>query len=123
MVLTFNGEEVSIRNFDCKSIHLRGFEFEGGMWLLLDEVVSNLKVSTEEVKALLEEEPEDFGTLSDGRPVIKEGGFNYLALYASDTPEAKEYQEWVFGSVVPSIMEKGYYSIDEENGGGKDERA
>ena len=114
MALTFKGEEVSIKDFDCKSIHLRGFDFDGFTWLLLDEVASTLKVSTEDVKELLEEESDDFDTLSDGRVVIKEGGFNYLALYVSDTPEAKEYQDWVFGRVIPSIMEKGYYSIDEE---------
>lgn len=114
MALTFNGTEVTIKDFTYNTIELHGFEIDGALWLLLDEVVNTLKVSTEDVKALLEEEPEDFGTLSDGRLVIKEGGFNYLALFVSTTPQAKEFQDWVFGSVVPSIVKKGYYNIDEE---------
>lgn len=73
-----------------------------------------LQVNTEDVKELLAEYPEDFGALSDGRPVIKEGGFNYFALFVSETPEAKEYQDWVFNRVMPSIEQKGYYSIEEE---------
>lgn len=114
MALTFCGMEVEIKDFTYSTINLHGFELDSTLWLLLDEVASLLKVSTEDVKALLKEEPDDFGTLSDGRFVIKEGGFNYLALFVSTTPQAKEFQEWVFGRVVPSIFEKGYYSVDEE---------
>lgn len=114
MGLRFNGREVELRDFKSRSLKLRGFEADGVLWLLLGEVASLLQVSTDDVKELLEEEPEDFATLSDGRTVIKEGGFNYLALFMSETPEAKDYQDWVFGRVVPSIMEKGYYSVEED---------
>ena len=114
MSLTFNGTEITIKEFSYNTIILHGFELDGALWLLLDEVASTLKVSTEDVKALLNEEPEDFGTLSDSRPVIKESGFNYLALFVSDTPKAKNFQDWVFGSVMSNITEKGYYSVDEE---------
>ncbi|MBQ3455813.1 MAG: hypothetical protein IJG36_05200 [Synergistaceae bacterium] len=114
MALTFNGTEIVIKEFSYNTIILHGFELDDALWLLLDEVASTLKVSTDDVKALLDEEPDDFGTLSDGRPAIKEGGFNYLALFVSDTPEAKKFQDWVFGSVVPDILENGYYSLDEE---------
>ena len=115
MTLTFNGTEVTIKEFSYNTITLHGFELNGALWLLLDEAASTLKVSTDDVKALLDEEPDDFGTLSDGRPVIKEGGFYYLALFVSDTPEARKFQDWVFGSVVPDILENGYYSLDEED--------
>ncbi len=114
MALTFNNTEVAIKDFSYNTIILHGFELDGALWLLLNEVANTLKVSTEDVKALLDEEPDDFATLSDGRPVIKESGFNYLALFVSDTPEAKNFQDWVFGSVMSNITEKGYYSVDED---------
>ena len=107
MGLKFNGMDVALRDYKSRNLTLRGFEQDGVLWLLLGEVASLLKVNTDDVKELLKEEPEDFATLSDGRAVIKEGGFNYLALFVSD---------WVFGRVVSSVIEKGYYSIEEEVG-------
>ena len=114
MGLKFNGMDVALRDYKSRNLTLSGFEQDGVLWLLLGEVASLLKVNTDDVKELLKEEPEDFATLSDGRAVIKEGGFNYLALFVSETAEAKEYQDWVFGRVVPSVIEKGYYSVEEE---------
>lgn len=114
MGLTFKGAPVELREYKGHSFTMQGFELDNVLWVLLEDAVNILKVSTEAVSELLKEEPEDFGTLSDGRIVIKEGGFNYLALFESSTLEAEEFQEWVFNSVMPSILEKGYYSLEEE---------
>ena len=112
--LTLGGIPVKLQDFKGKTFTLHGFELSCVLWFLLEEVASILQVGTEDVKELLADEPEDFATLSDGRPVIHEAGFNYLALFVSETPAAKEFQDWVFGRVIPSIAEKGYYSIEEE---------
>lgn len=103
-----------LQEFKGKNFTLHGFEFGGVLWLLLDEVLHTLQLTEADLKTLQEEEPEDFETLPDGRVVIKEGGFYYLALFVSETPEAKELSNWLWGSVMPSIAEKGYYSIEEE---------
>jgi prophage antirepressor-like protein len=114
MGLTFKGAPVELREYKGHSFSMQGFELDNVLWVLLEDAVNILNVSTEVVSELLKEEPEDFGTLSDGRVVIKEGGFNYLALFESNTSEAEEFQEWVFNSVIPSILEKGCYSVEEE---------
>ena len=80
----------------------------------MDEVLKTLHLTEADLRELREEEPEDFAELDDGRAVIKEGGFYFLALFRSETPEAKEFMTWVLGSVVPSIMGKGYYSLEED---------
>ena len=108
---------VQLQEFKGKSFSLHGFEFGGVLWLLLDEVLDTLQLTPADLKILQEEEPEDFESLADGRVVIKEGGFYYLALFVSETPEAKELSSWLWGSVMPSIAEKGYYSIEEEKNG------
>ena len=107
--LTLGGIPVKLQDFKGKTFTLHGFELSCVLWFLLEEVASILQVSTEDVKELLVDEPEDFATLSDGRVVIKESGLYYLALFVSDTPAAKEFQDWVFGAVIPSIVHNGYY--------------
>ena len=106
-----------LQEFKGKNFTLHGFEFGGVLWLLLDEVLNTLQLTQADLKTLQEEEPEDFEALPDGRVVIKECGFYYLALFVSETPEAKELSNWLWGSVIPSIAEKGYYSIEEEKHG------
>ena len=108
---------LQLKEFRGKNFAIHGFEFGGVLWLLLDEVLQTLQLTHEDLKTLQEEEPEDFETLADGRVVIKEGGFYFLALFVSETPEAKELSNWLWGSVMPSIAEKGYYRIKEERHG------
>ena len=110
----FKGVSVSLKGLKGKTFCLHGFELNGVLWLLLDEVLKTLHLTEADLRELKEEEPEDFAELDDGRAVVKEGGFYFLALFRSDTPEAKEFMDWVFGHVMPSIIEKGYYSIEED---------
>ena len=106
-----------VQEFRGKDFVLHGFDFGGALWLLLNEVLETLQLTEADLKILREEEPHDFERLADGREIIKEGGFYYLALFVSETAAAKELSDWVFGTVVPSIMGKGYYSIKEDNNG------
>ena len=91
-----------------------GFEFDGWLWLFLDNVLQFLNLTVDDVAELYDAEPDDFAVLPGGRAVIRESGFYYLALFVSTTPEAKKFSNWVFGRVLPSIFEKGYYDINEE---------
>lgn len=111
---SFKGVPITLQNFQGKTFSMLGFELSGVLWLLLDGVMETLHLTPEDLEELRREEPEDFTKLDDGREVIKEGGFYYFALFVSDRPEAQELKDWVFGSVMPSIFEKGYYSIEEE---------
>ena len=114
MKASFRGVPVSLKDFKGKTFSMCGFEVAGVLWLLLDAVLKTLHLTPEDLEELRREEPDDFAKLDDGREVIKEGGFYYFALFVSDTPEAQELKDWVFGSVMPSIFEKGYYSVEEE---------
>lgn len=116
MRVSFKGVPVTLQNFQGKTFSMLGFELAGVLWLLLDGVMETLHLTQADLRELKEEEPDDFAKLDDGREVIKEGGFYYLALFVSDTPEAQELKDWVFGSVMPSIFEKGYYSGQSPHG-------
>ncbi len=113
MNASFKGKPVSLKKFMGRTFSLTGFEIGNVLWLLLDEVLETLKLTYADLKELQEEELEDFAELDDGRAVIQEGGFYFLALFKSETPEAQELADWTFGEVIPSIQEKGYYSVKE----------
>ena len=116
----FNGQPVTLKKFMGRTFSLIGFELDDVLWLLLDEVLETLKLTDADLKELKEEEPDDFAELDDGRAVIQEGGCYFLALFRSETPEAQELTKWAFGEVIPSIEQKGYYSLEEAiNGKGK----
>lgn len=109
----FKGQPVTLKKFMGRTFSLTGFEVGDVLWLLLDEVLETLQLTYADLRELTDEEPDDFAELDDGRAVIKEGGFYYLALFVSKTPEAQELANWTFGEVIPSIQGKGYYSIEE----------
>ena len=45
---------------------------------------------------------------------VDEGNL-YMAIGRSRKPEAKNFMDWVFREVLPSIREKGYYSMNNSN--------
>ena len=111
--LFFGERHIELRQYSGKHFTMRGFETENGqMWLMLSDVLKTLNVNEADLKPLTDEQPENVNTLSNGERIISEGGFNWLALFVSETEQAREYQEWVFGAVLPDIATKGYYSLN-----------
>ena len=89
---------------------LRSYSFvDDDLWFALEDVLRALELTEQDTLILREDEPEDFKTLIDGTEIISEGGFYYLTLFVSKTPEAKKFANWVMNDVIKSIAEKGYY--------------
>ncbi len=79
MNASFKGKPVTLRKFMGRTFSLSGFEIGEVLWLLLDEVLEILQLTYANLAELKEEEPEDLAELDDGRAVIQESGFYYLA--------------------------------------------
>lgn len=94
---------------------MRTYTIDNDLWLAVDDVLNALDLTEADLRELREEMPEDFDTINNGIEIIKEGGFYYLMLFVSTTPDAKKFADWVFGSVVPRVLIKGSYTIGEED--------
>ncbi len=101
--------------FKDSTAQLRTYEINGDLWVSVEDVLNILDLTEADLRTLRDEMPEDFDTVNDGIEVIKEGGFYYLMLFVSTTPDAKEFANWVFGSVVPRVLINGSYTIGEED--------
>ena len=104
------------RDFFKDSIaQLRSYEINGDLWFAVEDVLNALKLTKADLRTLRDEMPEDFDTINDGIEIIKEGGFYYLMLFVSTTPDARDFAKWVFGDVMPRVLIKGSYTIGEED--------
>ena len=96
--------------FSGKNFSIRGTEdASGNLWFLLEDVLKTLQLGFGDLKDL---GFDDFQVIND-TCLIKEGGFYYLALFVSTTPESQEFAHWVFHDVLGSIATKGYYKVGE----------
>mgnify|MGYP002861256523 CR=1 FL=1 len=110
----YQGKEVKIKIIKGKTFSLRGFETDEYLWLFLEDVLGTLKLTMADAKNT-EIRAEEFGKLDDGTEIIRESGFYYLALFVSQTDEAKKFFNWVMHDVMGSLATKGYYSINDPN--------
>ena len=51
-----------------------------------------------------------FGKISHKAFIVNEAGL-YRLIMRSDKPQARKFQDWVFGEVLPSIRKTGKYSV------------
>ena len=101
--------------FKDSTAQLRSYEINGDLWFAVDDVLNALKLTKADLRTLRDEMPEDFDTVNNGIEIIKEGGFYYLMLFVSTTPDARDFAKWVFGDVMPRVLIKGSYTIGEED--------
>ena len=101
--------------FKDSTAQLRSYDINGDLWFAVDDVLNALNLTEADLRILRDEMPEDFDTVNDGIEIIKEGGFYYLMLFVSSTPDAKKFAKWVFGDVMPRVLIKGSYTIGEED--------
>ena len=97
--------------FKDSKAELRHYEINGQLWFVLDDVLNALgDVKKSDTEALDDDELR----IINGNQCISEGGFYYLMIWVSKTPEAKKFAHWALHDVVGSIVTKGYYRLGEE---------
>lgn len=105
--------------FNFRGFDLRCVEVEGEPWFGATDVCAALGISnsSDAVSKLgsTEISRKKLSTAKRARPnnVINEQGL-YRLIFQSRKPEAKEFQDWVFGTVFPSIRKDGGYVENEE---------
>lgn len=102
-------------------IELRTLLRDGEPWFIAKDVCDALDVRTNNLRAILNDN--ELATAKDcavvicqpGRSplLVNESGFYKLVL-KSRKPEARKFQDWVTGTVLPSLRKDGGYIVGEE---------
>ena len=96
---------------------LRVLNREGQPWFIAKDVCDALDTDTKDVRTNLDSaEVSTFKVPGQpGRPalIVSESGFYKLVL-KSRKPEARRFQDWVTGVVLPAIRKDGGYILGEE---------
>lgn len=106
------------------STQLRVIEREGQPWFIAKDVCDALGMSTaagaqrwtaglNADECLLAKPQECRGLPNRGALIVSESGFYKLVL-KSRKPEARKFQDWVTGVVLPAIRKDGGYILGEE---------
>lgn len=115
---------MELTNFNFKSHNIRVAEFDGGTWFVATDVLRTLgsyikssgEVNTSHVKRFMGEDEYRLPPNSIGGRLpllISESGL-YKLIMRSDKPKARAFQNWVTGTVLPSIRKDGGYIMGEE---------
>lgn len=103
--------------FNYHDTPLRTIEKDGELWWVLKDVceVIGIRNHSNVVPRLEEDEKalhlvEDLNGKAQQTVVINEPGL-YNVILRSDKPEAKDFKRWVTHEVLPSIRQKGSYSV------------
>lgn len=103
--------------FNYHNTPLRTIEKDGELWWVLKDVceVIGIRNHSNVVPRLEEDEKalhlvEDLNGKAQQTVVINEPGL-YNVILRSDKPEAKDFKRWVTHEVLPSIRQKGSYSV------------
>lgn len=103
--------------FNYHDTPLRTVEREGELWWVLKDVCGVLGIANHSnVMARLDDDEkalhlvEDLNGKAQQTSIINEPGL-YNVILRSDKPEAKDFKRWVTHEVLPSIRQKGSYSI------------
>lgn len=102
--------------FTYNETPLRTVEKDGELWWVLRDVCNVLGiVKTDKVRARLDEDEKGTALVStpsgdQNMTIVNEPGL-YNVILRSDKPEAKDFKRWVTHEVLPSIRQKGSYSL------------
>mgnify|MGYP002511873709 CR=1 FL=1 len=103
--------------FNYRDTPLRTVEKDGELWWALKDVCEALEiVDSKSVPRRLEPDEVDKIPLQDSRGhtqetyIVNEPGL-YNVILRSNKPEAKDFKRWVTHEVLPSIRQKGTYSV------------
>jgi prophage antirepressor-like protein len=108
------GADVALlKRFDFEGHRVRIQDRDGNPWVVLADLCKVIEHSNPTVAAQILDDDER-AKVSLGRQgetiVINEAGL-YRLLLRSDKPEAKRFQKWVVGTVLPSIRKTGGYGV------------
>ena len=91
---------------------VRQTEIEGVTWYVLEDIAdvfSDINVIDLLKDGTLDHDEFCVMYVKDkGIMMMKESAL-YLMCLLSDDPKSSEFKNWVYGEVMPSIFEKGYY--------------
>ena len=109
----------AISTFDFRGFNLRCILIEDQPWFAATDVcealgIVNTSHATSKL-ALNELSRRKLSTAARARPnnMVSEQGL-YKLIFQSRKPEAKDFQDWVFGTVLPAIRKDGGYIEHEE---------
>ena len=100
------------RTFEDKKVRI--LIAEGAPWFAAKDVCRVLGLTTRKVRDIVPAEERTLSPLLDARGcnqrslMVSESGL-YTLIMRSDKPEAKRFQRWVTGEVLPSIRRTGSY--------------
>ena len=104
--------EMLTRNYE--SMPVRIIQRDGEVWFAAKDVSAVLGLTTRKIREIVPEDERTQSPLIDtlGREqkttMVSESGL-YTLIMRSDKPEAKRFQRWVTGEVLPSIRRTGSY--------------
>lgn len=104
--------EMLTRNYE--SMPVRIIQRDGEVWFAAKDVCAVLGLTTRKIREIVPEDERTQSPLIDtlGREqkttMVSESGL-YTLIMRSDKPEAKRFQRWVTGEVLPSIRKTGSY--------------
>lgn len=104
--------ELIERNFEEKKVRI--LQQENGLWFVAIDIcrAMGLKQSRSALGKLDKSEVSSVHLMDAGKPrqlnLVSESGL-YTLIMRSDKPEAKRFQRWVTGEVLPSIRRTGSY--------------
>lgn len=110
---------IDINTFCKLNAHLVTFDFEGGDWFAADEVCNALGLNPIDCGRHLTEE--DHATITmcgrtdpeDAFQILSEAGLYKLVLQ-STSEQAEKFKTWVCEVLVPTLIEDGIYTMQEE---------
>lgn len=115
------GAQAPVNSFEFNGAGVRVFDRDGAPWFVASDIcrILGLENPTEALRGLQEgkkitlSNPE--GNPRAGIPhqftAVSESGL-YSLIFKSRKPEAEAFQEWVTGTVLPSIRKTGSYSVN-----------
>lgn len=108
----------ALTNFNTPfSTTLRVLNREGQPWFIAKDVCDALGLDTTRVRRHLNEAEVNLvhqtGLPNRGALIVSESGFYKLVL-KSRKPEARKFQDWVTGVVLPAIRKDGGYVVGQE---------
>lgn len=104
---------------------VRAFDNDGVLWFVAKDICDILGTKTKDVPTVLKNKGIDsIDILTSGgvqrMTVINEQSL-YKLIFKSRKPHAEEFQDWICGTVIPTLRKDGMYINGEENVTSQDE--
>lgn len=105
-------------NFKFNTNTIRVTEIDGEPWFVAADVgkalgIINMSTTTVNLRSAEVQNYRVPGTRGRANKIINESGL-YKVLFQSRKPEARAFQDWVTGTVLPAIRKDGGYVMGEE---------